>query len=49
MGDGPIHPIIHLITIDTMLDNNRLNNGQGLKNGTCKQGLRLEVSHWEKV
>ena len=31
MGDGPIHPIIHLITIDTMINTKGLSNGHELK------------------
>ena len=41
MGDAPspIMSVIQPITIDTMLNNIGLNNGHGLKNVTCKQGL----------
>ena len=31
---GPIQPVIQPVTIDTMLNNNGLNNGHGLKNVT---------------
>ena len=31
MGDGSIQPIIQPVTIDTMLNNNGLNNRHGLK------------------
>ena len=39
MGDGPILPIIHTVTIETMLNNNGVNKGHWIKNVTCKQGL----------
>ena len=46
MGDGPTQPIIHTVIIDTMLKNNRLNNGHGLKKVTCKEDLgRRKVYH----
>ena len=50
MGPSPILPIIHTVTISTMLNNKGGNNGHGLKNSTCKQTLtdldqlRLEKS-----
>ena len=40
MGDGPILSDIHIATIDTIPDNNGANNRCGLKNVTCKQGLK---------
>ena len=43
MCDGPISSIIHTVNIDTMLNNNGVNNGRGLKKVIyiCKQGLTL--------
>ena len=39
MGDGPIQPVIQSITIDTMLNNIRLNIGDRLNFVTYEQGL----------
>ena len=39
MGDGTIQPVIQPITNDTMLNNNRLNIGDGLNFVTYEQGL----------
>ena len=44
MGDGPILSIIQPITFDTMLNNNWQNDGHGLKNVTCKQGITLSLN-----
>ena len=37
MGLSPIHPVIQPITIDTILNNNALNIGDGLNFGKCEQ------------
>ena len=39
IGDGPIQVVIQPITIDTMLNNNELNIGDGLNFITCEQIL----------
>ena len=41
MGDRPIVPVFRTVSIDTMLNNNGVKNGHGLKNGTCERPLRL--------
>ena len=37
MGDRPIEPVIQPVTIDTMLNNNGMNLGDGLNFVTCEQ------------
>ena len=37
MGDGPIQPIFQPVAIDTMLNNNGLNIGDGLNFVTCER------------
>ena len=44
MGDGPILSVIHTVTTDTMLDNNSMSNGHGLRNVTCKQGMNWIIA-----
>ena len=39
MGDGPVHAIIQPVTINTILNNNGLNQGHALKNVMCKRAL----------
>ena len=39
MGDGPNYPDIQTVTIDTMLNNNGLNIGDGVNFFTCEQGV----------
>ena len=43
MDDGPIQAIIQPITIDTMLNNNGLNFGDGLNFITCEQTLNYKI------
>ena len=40
---SPILSVIQPVSIDTMLNNNGLNNGHGLKNVTYKQGKFNDV------
>ena len=42
MGDRPIQPVIQPITIDTMLNSNRLNIGDGLNFVTCGRSLSTD-------
>ena len=44
MGDGPIQPVIQPITIDTMLNNNRLNIGDGLNLLRMNKALTLQTA-----
>ena len=39
MGAEPIVPVFHTVSIDTMLNNNGVKNGHGLKNGMCERPL----------
>ena len=41
MGPSPILSIIHTVTIDTKLNFNGGSNGNGPKNVTCKQTLKV--------
>ena len=41
MDEGSIVPIFHAVTIDTMLNNNGVKNGHGLKDVTCGQAFTL--------
>ena len=41
MGDEPILPIIQLVTINTMLNNNGPNIGDGLNFVTCERSLNI--------
>ena len=41
MGPSSILSVIHIITIETMLNNNHGNNCHGLKNVKCKQTFTL--------
>ena len=41
MGDGPIQPVYQSIAIDTMLNNNGLNIGDGLNFVTFEQTLSV--------
>ena len=43
MGDGPIQPIIQPITIDTMLNNNGLNIGDGLNSLRVNRPLMWKI------
>ena len=40
MGDRPIQPVIQSITIDTMLNSNGLNIGDGLNVVTCGRSFK---------
>ena len=40
MNNGSFLSVIHTVTIDTMLNNNGVNNGHGPKKVTCKQGFK---------
>ena len=44
MGDGTILSVIHTVTTDTMLNNNTISNGHGLRNVTCEQGLNWIIA-----
>ena len=44
MGDGPIQPFIQPVTIETMLNNNGSNIGDGLNFITSERSLRPVVS-----
>ena len=52
MGDGPIVPVFHTVSIDNMLNNNGVKNGHRLKNGTCERPLNhvvfllAQLNHW---
>ena len=41
LGHGPIPPVIQPVTIDTMLNNNRMNIDDGLNLVTCEQTFDL--------
>ena len=42
MSLSPMLSAIHTVTFDTMLNNKSGNNGNGLKNVTCKQTFQSE-------
>ena len=44
MGDGTILSVIDTVTTDTMLNNNSMSYGHGLRNVTCKQGRNCILS-----
>ena len=48
IGDGPVEPVIQPVTIDTMLNNNGLNIGDGLNFVTCEQTL-TESSNFQTI
>ena len=51
MGPLPILPVIHIVIIGTMLNNNGGKSGHGLKNVKCKQTLndRDSFAQWYKI
>ena len=43
MGDEPIQPVIQPVTINTMLNNNGPNIGDGLNFVTCERSLIIVI------